>query len=83
MANPDFIYLKIKQKGVITEPSTSQGKEFDMPLKQGYSKKSIKENISKLKEEGYSNPKRRVAIALSTACKSCKAAGKSECQCKG
>lgn len=38
-----------------------------MPLFKGYSAKTIKKNIKKLKEEGYSNPKQRVAIALSEA----------------
>lgn len=38
-----------------------------MPLLQGQSKENIKSNIKKLKEEGYTNNKQRVAIALSEA----------------
>lgn len=51
-----------------------------MPLKEGYGKKSVKENIKKLKAEGYDKPGQAVAISLQTACKACKASGKESCQ---
>jgi len=38
-----------------------------MPLIKGKSPATIGKNISKLKSEGYTNPKQRVAIALNTA----------------
>ena len=38
-----------------------------MPLIKSKSKAAIGKNISKLKDEGYTDPKQRVAIALSTA----------------
>lgn len=53
-----------------------------MPLKEGYGKKSIKENIKKLKAEGYETKggKQAIAIALQTACKACKKSGKEKCE---
>lgn len=53
-----------------------------MPLAKGYSEKSVKKNIKKLKEEGYEakGGKQAVAIALQTACTACKKAGKKECK---
>ncbi len=53
-----------------------------MPLSKGYSQKSISKNISKLKEEGYDakGGKQAVAIALQTACKACRKAGKEKCE---
>jgi hypothetical protein len=53
-----------------------------MPLAKGYSQKSISKNISKLKEEGYDakGGKQAVAIAMQTACKSCRKAGKGKCE---
>ena len=57
-----------------------------MPLAQGYGKKSISKNIKKLKEEGYEakGGKQAIAIALQTACKACKKAGKEKCEmCRG
>ncbi len=53
-----------------------------MPLAEGYGKKSISKNISKLKEEGYDakGGKQSVAIALQTACKACRKAGKDKCE---
>ena len=53
-----------------------------MPLAKGYSQKSISKNISKLKEEGYDakGGKQAVAIAMQTACKACKKAGKGKCE---
>ena len=53
-----------------------------MPLAEGYGKKSISKNIKKLKEEGYKakGGKQAVAIALQTACKACKKAGKEKCE---
>lgn len=53
-----------------------------MPLAEGYGKKSISKNIKKLKEEGYEakGGKQAVAIALQTACKACKKAGKEKCE---
>lgn len=52
-----------------------------MPLSKGYSQKSISKNISKLKEEHYEakGGKQAVAIALQSACKSCKKSGKEKC----
>jgi hypothetical protein len=52
-----------------------------MPLKRGYSKKTIKENIKKLKEEHYDakGGKQAVAISLQTACKACKKSGDKKC----
>ena len=52
-----------------------------MPLAQGYGKKSISKNISKLKNEGYDakGGKQAVAIALQTACKACKKSGDKKC----
>jgi hypothetical protein len=38
-----------------------------MPLIKSKGPKAIGKNISKLKEEGYTDPKQRVAIALTTA----------------
>ena len=38
-----------------------------MPLDKSGTKASIGKNISKLKSEGYDDPKQRVAIALNTA----------------
>jgi hypothetical protein len=38
-----------------------------MPLIKSKSPAAVGKNISKLKSEGYTNPKQRVAIALSTA----------------
>lgn len=38
-----------------------------MPLKPGKSKEAISSNIRKLKQEGYTNPKQRIAIAMSEA----------------
>ena len=53
-----------------------------MPMSKGYSQKSISKNISKLKEEGYEakGGKQAVAIALQTACKACRKAGKEKCE---
>lgn len=53
-----------------------------MPLSKGYSQKSISKNISKLKEEGYEakGGKQAVAIALQTACKSCRKSGDKKCE---
>lgn len=54
-----------------------------MPLAKGYGEKSVKENIKKLKAEGYPQ-KQRIAISLSSACEGCKKAGKKSCKmCKG
>lgn len=53
-----------------------------MPLKEGYSKETLKKNLRKLKEEGYTDPKQRIAIALSKKCEACKKAGKENCGCK-
>ncbi len=52
-----------------------------MPLSKGYSNKSVSKNIKKLKEEGYDakGGKQAVAIALQSACASCKKAGKKQC----
>ena len=52
-----------------------------MPLSKGYSEKSVKKNIKKLKEEGYDakGGKQGVAIALQSACSACKKAGKKQC----
>jgi len=46
-----------------------------MPLKQGYGKKTMSENISKEMKSGKPQ-KKAVAIAMNTARKSAKAAGK-------
>lgn len=55
-----------------------------MPLKSGYGKETIKNNIKKLKAEGYEAPGQAVAISLESACKECKGKGKGKCPvCKG
>lgn len=48
-----------------------------MPLKQGYSKPSIGDNLKKLRSEGYEERQSR-AIALSQARRAAKKAGKPE-----
>lgn len=52
-----------------------------MPLAKGYSEKSVRKNIKKLKEEGYDakGGKQAVAIALQTACTACRKAGAKKC----